>query len=235
MSTYLTNATDAAIDEKLGLVAVRLPYVMKPNDGESPLTLLKRALLFYPTTDLAELSPLAIVKRNAKQQAAGAYDITFDLEGHLKPDSAEGEEFSLEGSTSEDPIESHEGIQMLIEKYKGKRDDSDGKVTFPLTLEIDGQVQRNPMHGVSSYLVPGLVWSKNYVTRSFSDSIVRALGTIDTPAIGALGQRPPSISGHRNWLKIRVKADWRGNIWKVSESWLLSGPGGFNPDVYRYS
>ena len=233
MSFILTNATDAAVDEKLGLLAVRIPYVVKPESGEHPFALLKRALTYFPP-ELSEFSPLVLMKRNPKQRSDGAFDVTFDLEGHFKPDAAEGEEFTLDGTTSEDPIEAHDQLQMLIAKYKGKRGD-DGKVVFPLTLEVNGQTERNPMHGVSSYLVPGLVWSKNYVSLSFGDSVVRGLGTIDSPPIGRQGQRPPSLAGGRNWLKIRAKADWRGNIWKISESWLLSGPGGWNPDVYRYT
>ena len=237
MSEYLQNATDAAVDEKLGIVAIRLAYLLKPNTGagETPIKHLRRALTYQPTTDLADLSPLAVIKRTAKQnERDGAYLVSFDLEGHFSPDSADGEEFNLEGSTSEDKIEAHPDIQMLLEKYNGKRDDDDGKITFPIFLEVNGQKERNPMHGVESYFVPSLVWTRSWVGPSFSDSIVRALGTIDTPGVGRRGQRPPSLSGGRNWLKMRAKADWRGNIWKVSESWMLSGPGGWNPDVYRY-
>ena len=238
MNEYLQNATDAAIDVKLGIVAVRLAYLLKPNTGvgETPTKHLRRALTFsVPSADLADLSPLAVIKSSQKQREDdGAYVVSFDLEGHFAPDSADGEEFNLEGSTSEDKIESHPDIQMLIEKYNGKRDDEDGKVTFPIAFEVSGTQQNNPMHGVDSYFVPGLVWTRSWVGPSFSDSIVRALGTIDTPPTGARGQRPPAASGGKNWLKIRAKADWRVNIWKVSESWMLSGRGGWNPDIYRY-
>jgi hypothetical protein len=34
---------------------------------------------------------------------------------------------------------------------------------------------------------------------------------------------------------LRLKADWRGNIWKISESWMSSGRGGAVRDVYRYT
>lgn len=234
MSGYLQNAVDAAIDEKLGLVALRLPYLIKPEEGEGAIALLKRALAFMPTEDLAQLAPLVLIKRTPKQQQDGPYVINFDLEGHLTPETAEGEEFSLDGTTSEDRIESHEAIQLLIKKYEGKEGD-DGKVTFPVTLKVNGETQRNPMHGVESYLNPGLVWTRTRTGLSFPDSVARALGTIDTPPVGAKGQRPPQLARGRNWLKIRVKADWRGNVWKWSESWLLSGPGGFNEDVYRFS
>ena len=63
-------------------------------------------------------------------------------------------------------------------------------------------------------------------------ALARALGKIDRPTSNA-GQTPPD-EGDRNWLNIRFTAAWRGNIWKITRSWMLSGPGGWNPDVYRY-
>ena len=227
METW-TNSTTAAVDEKLGIIAIMLPFVVEPLNTK--IETLVRALTFRPP-EIGGIG-LPLIKRDVKERGDGGYDVGFYFDGKFDPNEP-GEEFSLEGSTSEDPIESFPYLQYLIETYNGDRKD-DGKVIFPLTMEVDDEEVQNPMHGVSSYLVSGIVWTHTFVCKEFPEWIVRGLGVIDTPAVGPSGQKPPQLHGKRNWLRIRATATYRGNVWKVVISWLLSGPGGWNPDIYRY-
>ncbi len=233
-----TNATDAAIDAKLGLVAIKLPFTVSP--GATKIATLLHALTFFPP-ELAEIS-LPMIKRNLKERPDCGYDVTFEFEGHFNPKDADGEEFSLDGSTSDDPIESHPEIEMLVSKYfpegttlKSARKTDSGDIVFPPTIkDINGEDTPNPLYGTRNYLVPGMIWTRSFVTQDFPTGLARQLGCIGTPPIGNLGQRPPSLEGTRDWIMIRLKADWRGNVWKVSESWQVTGRNGAAPDVYRY-
>ncbi|MEQ1862647.1 MAG: hypothetical protein ABMA13_22230 [Chthoniobacteraceae bacterium] len=228
-----------SLDPRLGLVAIRVKcHAANVADA-----------LFGTLPDIGIAGLVENQARTFDARAGGTaegYDVLVTLEGHSTPDNAEGEDYSLDGATSEDPIETHPFFLGLKEKFNGTIDPSSGKVKFDDTLAEGGEAglsgatgngldatggdigARNPMHGVESYLVPGLTWTRKSVSRQLPLSIVRALGTIDSPP----GQ-PPTLEGtRRNWLKARVRAQWRGNIWQIEESWLLSGPDGWLPDIY---
>src|SRR5205823_534761 len=104
---------------------------------------------------------------------------------------------------------SHPDYQLLLETYQGTEDASSHRAAWPQTIGEHGD--RNPMHGVESYLVPGIVWTRKYVSTALPS--VTRLGTIEQPP-----GNPPELSNGRTWLKIRVRATWRGNIWQIEET-----------------
>lgn len=230
-----TNKTDAAVDEKLGLISIKVPYTISP--GTSKVLTLLHALSVLPdeVTDLG----IPLVKRDCKERDDGGYDVTFTLDGVRDPAGADGEEFSLDGTTTDEKIEAHPELQMLVEKYfpagtsLKSAVNSEGRVIFPVTLSVNGQETPNPLHGIETYLLPGLVWTRTRVQQEFPVGLTRQLGKVGVPPRGSAGQRVPSDAGPE-WIMARLKADWRGNVWRISESWLNSGPNGFPPDVYRY-
>lgn len=226
-----TESVSGAVDEKLGLMALRIPGHWKAGSGDTWVSALRDALAWMP----AEITGLglALVKRDIKPSPSGGFEVVFNMDGHYAPSEADGEEFELDGTAAENRIEAHDEIKRLIEKYDGQRKD-DGTVTFPLTVSVNGREIENPMHGVKGFYLPSLMWTRNTVSDQFPLTMVRALGCVDTPPTGKRGQRAPTLTGNRNWLKMRAKGTWRGNVWKITESWLLSGPGGWNPDVYHY-
>lgn len=228
MPDVIQVGTDAGVDEKLGLVSIKMPYAVAPR---SSLGATLQVALFFIPVEVSSIG-LPVVKRDVKQRAEGGFDVTFLLEGHFEPTAAHGEEFSLEGTTTETRIEAHDNLRMLIEKYDGDPKE-DGTVKFPIELSINGQTVGNPMHGVKGFYDPGLAWTRSILSQELPQSLVEALGCIDTPPSGSQGQHPPRLAGRRNWLKVRARAEWRGNIWKLSETWMLSGKGGWNPDIYR--
>jgi hypothetical protein len=233
-------------DPKLGIVAIKLKLW-----AETLADAINGPLPDIGISGLVEYQPRTWTRNIAGD--VGGYDVNATIEGHQTPDDANGVEYSLEGTTSDDPIESHPDYQDLLTIYGGT-EGADGKAKWDKilpdgsdaqsfeyvvpgfesfthsSLEVAGTTsRRNPMHGVESYLVPGLTWTRKSVTRILHEGLIRSLGTIDTPP-----GHPPELSGNRNWLKIRIRGTFRGNIWQIEESWLLSGPDGWVPEMYRY-
>ncbi len=164
-----------------------------------------------------------------KAGRAAGYTVFVPYEGHPFPDDS-GEFFEWEGSTTEDPVETHWNYEVLLANYNG-REDSNGRGQWPKTLtdKSTGKSGRNKMHGVTSWPAPGAIWNHNWVTKTFPDSIVSTLGTITTTPPG----NPPAMSGGRVWLLMRIRGRQRGNVWQMQTSYMLSGPNGYVPEMYQ--
>jgi hypothetical protein len=84
------------------------------------------------------------------------------------------------------------------------------------------------MFGVMDWSVPGLIWNRNWIAATLPGALIDELGTITTPP-----GNPPQLSGDRNWLCVRVRAQQRGNVWRIQQSWQLSAPHGWIPEMYQ--
>lgn len=147
------NETDAAVDEKLGLVTIKLPFSVSP--GLTKIATLKHALTFLPE-DMESIG-LPMVKRNLKERKDGGYDVNFDFDGHFHPSEANGEEFSLDGTTNDEKIEAHPEIASLVAQfYPGKTladaQDDKGEIHFPATIPAGGGTGSAFGGSVESYL-----------------------------------------------------------------------------------
>jgi len=215
-----SDSLTATRDPRLGIVAAKAKCYA-PDLGTA---------LFAPPLDIGiaipEWNPRAVNRIEAGDVAG--YIVILSFEGHPEPDTADGESFELEGTTSDDPIESHWNYEALLKNYKGS-EDSNGRAHWKRTLIDSGGVSgRNRMHGVDAWAAPGLIWNHNWVSKTLPGDIVSELGAITSPP-----GNPPSLSGNRNWLCIRCRARNRGNVWQVQQSFQLSGPGGFVPEMYK--
>jgi hypothetical protein len=221
MGTLLAgkDAITGSKDPKLGLVAIAIQWradtIEEAINGPIPSIGLD---------GLVENQPRKFSVRASG--TAGGYDVTSIIEGHQTPTAADGEEFEIQGTTSEDKIETHPDLELLLQNYEGSQDSQTGKAKWPKT--IGGYDVRNRMHGVESYLVPGQVWTRKWVSTQLERGYMRRLGTIDTPP-----GNPPPLEGNENWLLVRITGTWRGNIWLFTASWLRSGPDGWVPEIYR--
>jgi hypothetical protein len=215
-------------DPRLGIAALRVKCSAE-NLSDA---------IFAPCPDvglgLVENQPRTFTRRPAGDEAG--YEVLITLEGATVSDETEGERWTIEGTTSEDAIESHPDYQQLLEIYGGAEEAGTGRAKWPKTLSTRGseKAERNPMHGVESYLVPGLVLTREYTAEIVPSELTRGLGTIDNPPTPRNAKQVLRLDAKRNWLKVRGRATWRGNIWVIEESWLLSGPFGFVWEVYRY-
>jgi hypothetical protein len=197
---------------------------------------------YFIAADVINSLGLAVMRRTYSQEwgngrlidlgADGAYKITWGLEGMTNPQDGEnGVQFSADATLAEDKPEAHPDLQSLMDKYDGSIDDT-GKLTFAPTITVNGNDIKNPLYGWSKWRSAGVTWTKTYLTLAPSSSVTYMLNKIDQPPVGPNGYLP-QLPGKRNWLKTVGKPDWRGNIWKVTESWEMSGDGGWNEDVYR--
>lgn len=225
-----------SVDERLGIESYVFNY-----DSPSSLTTdaehIQWCRKFVPSPLPVNLP---IIRRAIKQREDGGYIAELHFEGHEDPDNADGEEFSLDGSTAKERIETHANLPLLIELYEGEV--KPNGVTFPIHLSADSELNldsegdmlpKNPLYGVTSFYSPGIVWTRSWVANRFPQEAANMLGTIDQPPIGPRGETPPKLHGARNWLVMRFNAEWRGNVWKCRMSWVLSGRDGWNPDIYR--
>ena len=216
------GAFQSSRDPRLGIIAARLKC--HAADYESAL--------FSPALDIGigipEWNPRQITEDVAG--SAAGYHVELSYEGHPEAEAAEGESFELEGTTADDPIETHWNFEVLLKNYQGSVDAGTGHAKWPRKLtDASGATGRNPMTGVESWAAPGLIWNHNFVEAKLPERLVRQLGTISETVPG----NPPALSGNRSWACMRVRGRNRGNVWQCQMSWQLSGPHGFVPEMWR--
>lgn len=134
--------------------------------------------------------------------------------------------YELDMSLSEEPIETHPDFFMVLGgsvnlPYNGAIFDEDG--TFKGFVK-DGD--NDEFVGVRSYLSPGAVWRKVYVSKT-KPSDMSLLGKIDVPE-----GSPPTVSSGRNWLYSSLSWEQRGLTYQIRKEWRLSGRQGWNISIY---
>lgn len=222
------DSVTASKDPKLGIVAVRLklwaPTLLEALTGAVPSAI-------SGVSGLVESQPRTATRDVAGDQAGYHVDATF--EGIVEGESVEGEEFILDGDLSEERIETHPNYMDLIKEYNGNtNEETDGKATWPTEYDSGDPnfYSVNPMHGVESFLSPGLVWTRRWVSRTLPHNLVRQLGTVDNPP-----GNPPELVDRMQWLFIRAGAAYRGNVWQLQASWKSIGRHFVAPQLYRYT
>ena len=181
-----------------------------------------------------------LVSRNFKQSEDGGYEVTLHFEGMEDTGPKEDETtFEFDVSMSEDPVEAHPNFDAISEKYGWDDVEKAFPKFSPGTSTSDGsaldkksKAKKNPLYGTESYLSVGAVFRKTYASRTIPAGLLRGIGAIvdRPPDIGQF--QIPSTGSKRNWLKLAPKIRRRGNSVEVTEEWMLSGPNGWNTDIY---
>lgn len=148
--------------------------------------------------------------------------------------------FDLDLSTSEEPIETHPKFNDAVTNFAT---DANG-ATFDIGDGSFLGFQRRPIWdpaldiptprtitnpswvGVHSYLAPGAVWRKTYVTAT-QPADISGLGKIEAPE-----GSPPTVEAGRNWLNTGLSWEQRGLTFQVRKEWRLSGRQGWNAVIY---
>ena len=166
-------------------------------------------------------------------QGQGRHTFVYTHDGKTEGSAPDTAVCELEGTDSDQPIETHPQFLDLIKKY-GKVTNADGTFAgFPQTMPGDSKT-KNPLYGVESYLSIGWVWTKSFTSITLPADAYRNCGCIEQPE-GADGQEPPELANVRNWIKIAPRCSWRGNIWSIQKRWQAAGREGANPDIYKPS
>lgn len=184
--------------------------------------------------------------RSWNQIENGKYKVTVTYQGYVdgeEPDELEEtEKWSLDFDFSEEPIESHVNLAEIKKVYGGQM--VEDKLVFKeilpkgssartgLTSRYRKATEKNPMHGVSTYIL-----LKARITRTFSWTTVPSDTGIQ---IGRVYQTIPGLPddladvrwGERDWMLMPPKITPKGDIWAVTQDYLLSPPGGWPYGVY---
>jgi hypothetical protein len=139
---------------------------------------------------------------------------------------------SLEGTDTEEPIETHPEFEAIFKKYKGRNEPGTTRFGyFEKMIELEGKKQFNPLYGVTHFLSYGLIWTRTFVARSLPAGLLSRVDCIDKPE-GHGGMQPPALKGRRNWLQIAPVAQQRGSAIQIAQRWMASGKNGWNGDIY---
>ena len=184
-----------------------------------------------------DFSNLLMTKRSITRSHPGFWEVVYTFEGFIfsMPDPV----YELTATLDQEPIQCHPDFVSKIagtpsDPHNGAifvnpedelptRDDSQGVFREFKSL-ISGSII-NRKGGIESYMVPGAEWK----VTSFSltrPTALRDLGKIDSPD----GDNP-TLSG-RNWLLWSQSYTRRGSIYQINTIWKLSGPNGWDEDIY---
>lgn len=185
---------------------------------------------------------LAEVGRNATEREDKRFLVQVDYEGASSDGIApEDDNSEFDESFREEPIETHPDIKGLIKYYGGEVDPVSKRVTFAMDLPktasggngLGGALKpqqdgKNPLYGLSTYLVLSAVFRRQYLKKTLPVSLFSSIGRVVKSLPGGF----PTPSGH-DWLIRPPKVSKRGSCYEVTEEWVMSPPGGWPPQVYQ--
>ena len=147
---------------------------------------------------------------------------------------------SLSRSTSQQPLDTHPNFDGDAESIVGVACGNDGQSEDPdiIIRDADGAFQRisdkakvENLRGASSYLAPGAEYSIRYASESEPD-----ISNIGRSRTGS-PKGAPAVSGigpGNAWLLTAIDFTQRGEIYEVTERYLLSDTKGWNDQIYFY-
>lgn len=138
---------------------------------------------------------------------------------------------AIDTSWEEEPIEMHPKINEIIEKYAGDVDPETKTVTFSRFYvpgrdggrglpgnEANASTQeRNPFFGVFKYKKLSVIYTRTYAISDIPNNLLRRVGKVVANPPGS----PPELTGRTKWLVLPVRANRRGNVVEVTESYQL--------------
>lgn len=219
-----TQGSKASRDQR-GLISCTVPWVVASE--ADVLSVGASSAFGVPET-----------KREWSDHESGKFLVNITYEG--TPDEQGREEtYEFDSSFGEEPIESHKDI-AAIKAFYGGTVGGDGKITFPEKMPSGNQAAasglggssaaksgKNPLFGMTTYLVTKAVFRRTYLRRTFPASLLNKIGSVTRTLPGGF----PTPAG-RDWLFMPPKVSKKGNAFEISEEHMLSAPGGWPPQVY---
>lgn len=190
--------------------------------------------------------PLCVQVERRYDEALSMAIYTYTFEGTLRVRDEKYVQFDLEFSLSQEPIETHPNFLALDSAFgpydplnrQWPRVLSAASASVGLTGAADASVgpTTNPMYGVTSYFSPQAMYRISFTDIDVDSSFLDDIGTIVTPP--KIGEAFPEFqswvvsSARRNWLKMAPRVSQRGSCVTVTEEYMLSGPRGWDPNIY---
>jgi len=151
------------------------------------------------------------------------------------------EVWEFDTSFREEKIETHPDFLTLKEDYGwgeleggtfGFSEEPPAGSNDSLDLGLVDSVEKdnkNPLFGVDTYLVFGVIARRRYTT----GSLKRVLSGVGNVSKRLPGSAPALNTGDKNWLKMAPKITQVGDEWSVSEEFMLSKEGGWPPNIHK--
>ena len=171
------------------------------------------------------------------QELGGIIRITSIYKGVLatNPEALAQHEYSR--TTTEAPIETHPKFAVPLDNPPVSPSDLatielalQNAQPPPPTLSVKAKLLYDKKRrGIESYLRPGGIYKKTYVSSDIPGaSLMNKVGKIDTPESPA-----PTAPSGQNYLCVGVSWTRQAGIVTIREDYQLSGPGGWDPDLYE--
>lgn len=175
--------------------------------------------------------PWLIMKKAViRREEANLAKISVAYEGI--PPATDDRKYSMKGVTETSPIESHKNFIKFAgtptSPAPGAVFDQDGR--FKGFIATTSGSTPNPKAGIKSYLSPSISYQEVRTCGSGVniEGMAANLGKIDTPPTSNVYV---TVTG-RNWLLAAIDGEQIGLGVKVTRNWRLSGPRGWDQDIY---
>jgi hypothetical protein len=150
----------------------------------------------------------------------------------------------MDNTMKDEPIQVHPSFRKNAKEWGWDFDKKEFKeyanaveVQGPRLTKVDAalaQGVRNEFYGMESWLVPGATLRTSFSGGSIPSWVMQGIGEI-TKSPQGLSKLGVIIPPKRNWLKLGPKIQSKGNTYQITAEWMLSGPRGWNKDIYGQS
>jgi hypothetical protein len=224
--SHATGLISGGMDEN-GEVTSTLMYRVQ---SETECATYKRGQR-HPELDIPETS-----RTWSELEGCLGFDLTIKYKGKLE-DEEDEDDYSLDVSFSEEPIQSHPNFEYIKKRYRGTVN-TEGEVEFQEYIRLSGkgnqsQVKgskgfvKNPMYGHETWLVLKAVLRREYVSNRRPS--LSMIGKIVKQAPGGF-QTPED----HDWLIMPPKSRRKGRgTYANAIEYLLSPIGGWPEGVYE--
>jgi hypothetical protein len=183
------------------------------------------------------LPDLKAYESDLDQEPGGILRITTIYKGVLAENPEELAQHDYGRTTTEAPIETHPKFAVPYDAPPVTPTDLatielalQNATAPPTTLSTIATLLYNKKRrGIESFLKPGGIYKKTYVSDSYPGaSLMNQVGKIATPASPA-----PTAPDGQNYLCIGISWSKQAGVVTIMEDYQLSGPGGWDPDLYE--
>ena len=144
----------------------------------------------------------------------------------------------LSRTVNQEPLDSHPNFSGTPDSIVGQACNNDGTSEEPniIIRDSDGafkvisnEANDVALRGVSSYLVAGAEYTVRYADESKPN--LENVGRV----VESLPLNGPDVGGDFNWLLSSIDYEQRGEVYEITERYLLSGANGWADSIYNYT
>lgn len=229
---YLVTSDSHFTRSRTGIVGFTIRYaVTGPVEagGPEPYEVLTGWKPASRPLDLPE------VDRAATKRSDGEWDLDITFEGI--PAGAKTAGFAeLDHSSVDSPFEEHPKFKELARIYGAAFDQMEGGAKRftgwkpTITDKSSGKPVQNPLLGQTHFYDGNTVLRVCFAHPKYFAGLFKNLCKIETPIVPEGQKQLSETFGNKTWLKRSVHAQWRGNVWDYTLTYML---GVWNEDVYR--